>query len=182
MIFAIIIFSFAITVLAFTWFNINNQLSINYGNGDAIMQLQLQNLNQNLFYVGNPVVPVWLNSVQAGNSTSWQNVTIGLAPSFRQGRSNKAITVIDPNKLYAFMSMAGYNYPATKQSLGIGFDYYITIQSTSSVGSGINMSIGRNPASYGALTVDVSKRYALLSNIPVVVTTMIWTNSTLATS
>ncbi len=172
-IFAVIIFSFAITILAFTWFTINNQLSLGYGNGSGIMQLQLQSLAQDLFSPGVP--SNWQSTIDTTNTSTWSGVLVGLT-EYRSSYS------LSSSKIYAFASASSYDYQATKQMLGVGFDYYITIKSDSSYGSGINIRIGSNPASNGALTVYVENRYANLNGVPVAVQIMLWTNTTLATS
>jgi hypothetical protein len=168
-IFAVVIFSFAITVLAFTWFSINNQLSTSYSNVGGIMQTQLQTLSQNLFSQGNP--QNWQSAVNVTNSTTWSGISVGLA-------ATQGSYVISPSKLYTFMSMSNYNYKATKQAFGIGYDYYITITSNPNIGSGINFSIGRSPFNNGALTIYVNKLGATINGVPVVVNMMIWSNVT----
>lgn len=172
-IFAVVIFSFAITILAFTWFTINNELAIGYGNGSGIMQLQLQSLTQSMLSTGTPTN--WQSTVDTTNELTWKGVSIGLAES-------GSGTTLSSSKIYAFASVASYDYQATKQMLGVGYDYYITIKSESGYGSGINIGIGSNPASKNALTVYVENRYANLNGIPVVVQVILWTNTTLATS
>lgn len=172
-IFAIVIFSFAITVLAFTWFNINNQLSLSYGNGTGILQLQLQSLTQNIFSPGIP--NNWQSIVNTTNTSTWRGFAIGLTSA--QGSYS-----LSPNKVYTLISMSNRNYQASKQVLGVGFDYYITIKSNSNIGSGVNMTIGKSPFNSGALTVYVSKVSATMNGAPVMVQLMLWTNTTLATS
>ncbi len=172
-VFAVIIFSFAITILAFTWFNISNQLALGYGNGSGIMQLQLQSLMQNLFSPGIP--NNWQSTINITNPSTWSGVLVGLGTS--QGSYE-----LSSNKVYSLISIADNNYQATKQMLGIGFDYYITIRSASDIGSGLNIDIGRNPASGGALTAYVEKENADINGVPVIVQVVLWTNTTLATS
>jgi hypothetical protein len=173
-IFAVIIFSFAITILAFTWFNISNQLSLASGNGTGIMQLQLESLVQNLLTQGVP--SNWQSTINTTAPSTWSSVSIGLA-------SSQGSYVLSSSKLYTFMSIAnGKNYQLTKQMLGVGFDYYITIKSNSDLGSGVDINIGRNPSTNGALTVYVDKLYASMNGVPVTVQVSLWTNTTLATS
>lgn len=172
-IFAVIIFSFAITVLAFTWFNINNQLSLGYGNGPGIMQLQLQSFAQELFSPGIPAN--WQSSVNTANTAGWDSISIGISNS--QGGA-----ALSTSKIYAFESMSNRDYQATKQALGLGFDYYVTIRSSPALGSGVNINIGSNPAVNGALTVYVDKAAATMNGVPVIVQMILWTNTTFATS
>ena len=171
-IFAVIIFSFAITILAFTWFNINNQLSIGYGNGTGIMQLQLQTLTQTLLTPGTPTN--WQSTVNTTNPATWSGLSVGLT-------SSQGSYALSPSKVYTLASMANHNYQATKQALGTGFDYYIIIKSTDNIGSGINMTIGSSPFK-NALTVYVQKTGATMNGVPVTMEVILWTNTTLATS
>lgn len=175
-VFAIVIFSFAITILAFTWFNISNQLSLGYGGGSQIMQLQLQSVMQNLLSPGIP--SNWQSSINTTNPSTWSGILVGLASS--QGSYS-----LSSSKIYSLISIANYNssdYQATKQIIGTGFDYYITIKSVSDVGSGVDINIGSNPQANGALTEYVDKEYANLNGIPVVVQVVLWTNTTLGAS
>ena len=166
MVFAIVIFSVAITVLAYTWYSVNNQLSLAYGSGSVIAQLQTHALAQSLMSTGYP--NDWMSAVNTTNTLTWTNVSIGLASA--PGSTNMSI-----RKVYTLLAMSNYNYQATKQELGVGYDYYITI-----VGSGLNMTLGENPATNGALSVYVDKRSALLAGIPVTLTVYVWTNTPLA--
>lgn len=174
-VFAVIIFSFAITILAFTWFNISNQLALGYSNGGTLMQLQLQTMSQNLLSPGTP--SNWQGVVNVTNSTTWSGIALGLA-------AGPGSSTLSSQKIYTLISMSNYNYPATKQAMGIGFDYYITIKSMpkAGAGSGINISIGNNPFNNGALTIYVANRNAVLNGVPVTVQTLLWTNTTLVTS
>lgn len=172
-IFAIVIFAVAITVLAFTWFNLNNQLTVSYGNGDVILQLQAHALETSIFSAGYPTN--WQGSIDTQSSSYWSNYSIGLTTSPENSSLSSA-------KLLALQSMANYNYQAAKQPLGIGFDYFIWIKSNPVSGEAINVTIGRDPNKYGALTVDVEKRPGVLNGVPVQVEVMLWTNTTLATS
>ncbi len=172
-IFAVIIFSFAITILAFTWFNISSQLSLGYGNGSGVMQLQLKSLSQNLLSPGYPAN--WQSAVNTTNATTWSGISAGLATS-------QSGTTLSSGKVYALMSMSNFNYQASKQLLGVGFDYYIDIRSSPKIGSGINITIGSNPFNKGALTIYVSNRNAVMNGVPVNVQMILWTNTTIATS
>lgn len=172
-IFAVIIFSFAITILAFTWYNISSQLALGYSNGSGIMQQQLQSLAQSLLSPGVPTY--WQGTIDTANGLTWGGVYAGLA----QGQSG---AVLSPAKVYALLSMSNTNYQATKQVLGVGYDYYITITSGSKIGSGINISIGSSPFNKGALTIYVANRNAVMNGVPVNMRLMLWTNRTLAVS
>ncbi|MGC8652279.1 MAG: hypothetical protein ACP5UH_03460 [Candidatus Micrarchaeia archaeon] len=165
-IFAIVIFSIAITILAFTWYQINSQLSIAYGNGATIMQLQASALASTLLSPGSP--SNWNSYVDTTNPATWSGIGVGIGSN---------TSSIDPDKLYTLMSMSNNNYQATKQALGIGFDYYITITGQTSSGGALNISIGENPGAHNSLTVYVEKRSSHIDGMPVQVTIELWTNT-----
>lgn len=167
-IFAIVIFAVAMTILAFTWYNVNNQLSLSVGSGAIIAQLQAHTLATTLFSTGSPAS--WQGIVNTSNTSTWKGVSIGLA-------SSAGDTNLSTGKIYTFLAMASQNYQATKQKLGVGYDYYIIIK-----GGSINLAIGKNPAPNHALSVFVEKRSAFMGGNPVNVAVLVWTNSTLATS
>jgi hypothetical protein len=165
-IFAIVIFGVAITVLTYTWFNISTQLAISYGGSGSLLQLQAQALSTNLLSTGSP--SDWQSLVAINNVSSWSSVSIGIA-------SAQKSTAISPSKLYAFIDMANTNYSSTKQLLGIGYDYYITI-----TGGSYNITIGQNPSAHQALTVYVVTSGSSIGSTPVIVRTMLWTNKALS--
>ncbi len=165
-IFAMVIFVLALTLLGYTWYNINNQLSLSYGGGAVIAQLQVHSLAQELLSQGYPTG--WTSIVNTTNTLTWNNMSIGLTTS-------SSSTTLSPQKLYAFMSMANANYQATKQVLGVGYDYYIIISS-----GGVNMTIGSNPNANGALSVYVEKRNIFFGGSPATMTVELWTNTALA--
>lgn len=172
-IFALVIFGVAVTVLTFAWYNINNQLSLAYGSGDVMLQLQAKSLASGILSTGTP--QGWQGIANTMNTIGWNNVSIGLASASLNSN-------LSSSKLYTLMSMANYNYQATKQPLGMAFDYYITITSNPSSGAGLNIIIGKNPQTNGALTTYIERRSALLNGIPVSIKIFVWTNTTLATS
>jgi hypothetical protein len=172
-VFALVIFGVALTVLTYTWYNINNQLSLAYGGGDTILQMQVKSLASSILSTGAP--SNWQSITNTVNTMTWRNISIGLA-------SAPLSSNLSSSKLYTMASMANYNYQATKQPLGMAFDYYITITSNPSVGAGLNISIGKNPQTNGALTTYVERRSAFINGIPVSIEIIAWTNTTLATS
>jgi len=167
-IFAMVIFILALTILGFTWYGVNNQLALGYSGSTVIAQLQAHSLAQNLMSTGYPAN--WQSIINTTNTSTWTNTSVGL------GRSASGAN-ISTKKLYTLMSMANQNYQATKFELGISYEYYISIY-----GGLIDINIGRNPNDYHALTTYVEKRGAFLGGIPVTVQVMVWTNSTLAIS
>jgi hypothetical protein len=172
-VFALVIFGIALTVLTFTWYNLNNQLALAYGGGDTILQLQTKSLASDILSTGVPAN--WQSVVNTMNTLTWTNVSVGLA-------SAPLSSNISTSKLYAMASMSNYNYQASKQLLGMAFDYYIAITSNPTSGAGLNITMGRNPLTNNALTTYVERRSAFVNGIPVSVRIMAWTNTTLATS
>ena len=165
MIFAIVIFSGAIIMLSVVWLNINNQLSTSYGFGIGMMQLQLNSLIQRLQSTGSP--PRWNSFVSVNDSATWSNVSIGL------GTGNGSS--ISTNKIMSFMAMANSNYQSTKQLLGVGYDYYVTITSQGQY----NISIGRSPIAYNATAIQVASVPVILDNGQAgTMRIIVWTNTT----
>ncbi len=171
LIFSVVIFSFALTILAYTWFNIGNQLASAYSGTSIILQLQAQTLVQNLMTTGAPAN--WQSTVDTTNVMDWRDVSVGLAST----SSNSSIST---GKLYALISMANYNYPASKQPLGVAFDYYITIVGSPGSANTINIGIGRNPSTNIVLAEHSQRISATLNGVPVIVTVTVWTNTNFA--
>lgn len=157
-IFAIVIFTVAITILTFTWYNINNQLSLAYGNGALTMQLQDHALIASLLSQGSP--SSWQDQVNTTNTSTWGSVGIGILGSNGE---------ISMSKLYALVAMSNYNPEATEQPLGIGYNYYIIID-----GKNINIRIGSSPLGR-SLTTYVARSSSILSGQPVQVEVILWT-------
>jgi hypothetical protein len=165
-IFAIVIFSVALTILTFTWFNISNQLAISYVGSGALLGLQTQALATSLLSTGSP--PNWQSAVSLGGAATWAQVSVGL------GSSQDKMS-ISARKLYTFIAMAAQNYSATKQLLGIGYNYYITI-----TGGPYNIAIGENPTTFHALNTYIVTSGSNIGGTPVIVRTMLWSNKPIA--
>ncbi len=172
LVFAMVIFGFAVSILAYTWFNISAQLSSAYSGAAPIMQLQAQTLAQDLMSPGAPAN--WQSIVNTGSSQSWGNVSIGIV-------SSTGSSAISPAKLNALYLMSVTDYQALKLPLGLGFDYFITVATVPSSTSAVTTVIGRDPNANGALTVYTQRISAALNGAPVVVTVEVWTGSTFAT-
>ncbi|MGC8478708.1 MAG: hypothetical protein ACP5NE_02160 [Candidatus Micrarchaeia archaeon] len=166
LIFSIIIFSVALTILTFTWFGVNSQLSLAYGNGATLMQLQASTFAQTLMSPGAP--SDWAGLVNTTNPSTWGPVSIGLA-------SRPGSTTLSLQKIYAFMSMANANYQATKPYLGIAYEYYVVIK-----GPAFNITIGSSPSQGKALTTYVVKKSVVVDGSPAVMDVIVWTNKPLA--
>lgn len=170
-IFAIVIFTVAMTILAYTWYNIDNQLALSYGSGTETMQFETQVLAERMLTPGTPAD--WNALVNTSDVSTWKDISVGLITS-----SNSS--TISPQKVYTLMAMANYNnsdYQATKPVMGIGYDYYITI-----TGKDVNIRIGENPATHNALTTYVYKTRAVFGTEPVLMKVIVWTNEPVAIS
>lgn len=166
-IFAIVIFAIALTILAFTWYNVGTQLSLEYGAGATLMQLQTQSVSMSLLSQGSPAN--WESIINITNTSTWSGAGIGI------GSINN--TMISSKKLYAFIAMSNYSYQSTKQPLGVSYDYFIRI-----FNNNMNITIGKNPSQYGALTIDVATKSAYINGQPVTVKTILWSNTTFGVS
>ncbi|MEM3841285.1 MAG: hypothetical protein QXN59_01150 [Candidatus Micrarchaeaceae archaeon] len=161
-IFAIVIFTIAMTILAFTWYNINSELAISAGGGATIMQLQAQVLAQSLMSPGYPAH--WYSQINISNPSTWQGISLGIGASNGTGISSR--------KLYTMIAMANLDYGVTKQLLGVGYNYYIMIYNNQ-----INITIGPNPSAGNALTTDVVNKYGYINGQPVKIKIIVWTNT-----
>jgi len=168
-IFAVVIFGIALALLAYTWFGVNTQLSIVYGNGATLLQMQAQTVAKQLLTTGAP--PNWQGIINVSNTVTWTGVGAGLA------LSNSGVA-LSTSKIYALMAMSNPStYQLSKQMLGVGYDYYIEI-----IGNNYNITIGENPSTYNTLTTGVYQESATINGAPVTVMIMIWTNQPLAVS
>jgi len=168
-IFAVVIFGIAITLLAYTWFDVNTQLSLAYGNGATILQIQAQAVSRQLLTTGSPTN--WQGVVNVSNTITWAGVGAGLA------LSNSGVA-LSQSKIYALMLISNSStYQLSKQVLGVGYDYYIEI-----VGNNYNITMGINPSTSNAFTTAVYRESATINGAPVTIITMIWTNQPLAVS
>ena len=166
-IFAIVIFTFTITMVGVMWLHISNGLASSYSNPQGVIYMQATAMSDILLSPGAPVD--WQGTVTATNSLGWAGISPGITSAAGQMQ-------ISPAKLYALMAMAAANYTATKPLFGIGNDYYIAITSP---GAGIgNITVGRNPLTSSASTIIVDRRSAVLNGNPVWVEVMVWSNST----
>ncbi|MGC8648820.1 MAG: hypothetical protein ACP5UN_01195 [Candidatus Micrarchaeia archaeon] len=165
--FAIFIFSIALIIVAFIWNTVNNQLATSFSSSATSMKLEAQTLAASFLSKGSP--NNWYSLVNTTNPTTWTGIFIGVEKNTGRG-------VISENKLATFISMSNYNYQATKQALGINYEYYIEI-----IGNNLNISIGRNPLIYHSLSTYLTNETAIYNNEIVNVKIYIWSNTTLAT-
>ncbi len=163
MIFAIIIFSFTITILALSWLNINYQLSASYTGASGTLSLQAKSMISGILSQGYP--KNWYSIVNTTNTLTWQGTYPGIYGS---------AGAISDMKLAALESMVNYNYSAIKPLLGLGYEYYIEIYSPDN--QSINLTIGHNPFALGATTIYVDKEPSMLDGKSVIVETLLWTN------
>ncbi|MCL5433514.1 MAG: hypothetical protein M1538_00865 [Candidatus Marsarchaeota archaeon] len=166
--FGLFIFSIALIIAAFIWTSVNNQIATSLSSSTTIIKLETQTFALSLLSEGAP--NNWYSVINTTNTTTWQNIYVGLESSSKPKS-------ISPNKLAALISMSNYDYQATKQSLGIGYDYYISIE-----GKLLDINIGRNPLAYNAITIFKVNETSFYDNEPVNVEVYLWSNTTLGIS
>jgi hypothetical protein len=168
MVFAMVVFMAAITILASTWLSISNQLALSSSGIIELMQLQVQQVSQNLVSAGTPVN--WQSIVNTSQPSTFSDVSPGLAASVGSSSISSA-------KLYTLISMVNKNYSAAGLSFGATYDYYINL-----AGGSINVSIGKNPLTNGAVTTFVSTRSAFMNGVPITIKVYIWSSHPSAVS
>jgi hypothetical protein len=167
LIFAMIISLFALVLLSFTWYNINSQLSLASGFGSGSLSMQAQAEGTQLLSQGRPVN--WESVVDISNTLTWYNISIGIGNGTAGG--------ISMNKLSTLEAMASYDYQATKEAMGTGYDYYIVLQ-----GNSTSMSIGMNPQASKATDIQVFSEPVVVEGVPENIKIYIWTNSSFGIS
>jgi hypothetical protein len=169
-IFAMVIFSSALLIITFVWISVSNQFSLAYGMGLQTMQAQLQSLQAQIVTPGVPAD--WNAFVNVSNTITWKNLSIGLGTG-----SGSSLSL---SKIMTLMSMSGYSpasYQATKTLLGVGYDYYIVINGTSST-----MTMGLPPYNLNPYAIQVARQSAVLNGVPVRVQVIVWTNKSFGVS
>ena len=166
-IFAMVIFTFAVSLLSFTWYTIDAQIGVTSGTSVQSMQLQLEATSEKILSPGYP--SNWNSVVNPTNSLTWGNVSMGLG--------NGATGAISTGKLFTFSAMSSNSYAATKALLGSSYDYYIVIKSAS-----FTIPIGKKPtpAIGGALngvTVQSTSKAVTINGQAANMQIYIWTNS-----
>lgn len=161
-IFAIALFGVAIVILTFVWYNISNQFAVASGYGVESMQTQLQGLESMVLSAGHPAN--WNSFVDLSNTITWANMSTGLVGS--QGS-------LSTKKILTLMAMSNTNYQATKQDLGVGYDYYINIKSST-----FNVNIGQNPNGRNATSIQVATVPIVVDGSPGYMQLIVWTNTT----
>lgn len=161
-VFAIVIFGIVLTIILFIWFSVNTNLSSSYSNTNIVLQMQNHMLSQSLLTPGVP--NNWPSFINTTNALTWNGMTIGLA--YSQRNINFSVS-----KIYTLMAMANYNYSYTKQIFGLSYNYYIVI-----TGSSMNVSIGENPQTNGATTVNIEKTNIFIQGTLATMKTIVWTN------
>lgn len=164
MIFAIVIFAITMVILTYVWFNISQQFSITYSNTYGNMQSNMQQLTNRLLTTGTP--SDWYYLVDPSDLSTWTNASIGLESSNSSALSEA--------KIAKLAALAQINYQASKQLLGVSYNYYIVIYSPQLY----NLSIGLDPMEYNATTVVVQNTPVILDNgVPAELRVMLWTTS-----
>lgn len=168
-IFGITIFLAAVVVLLAVWYNVVQEFSLSYGYGAGSLQDQLQSLQARIVYTGVP--SSWSAQVNPSSTATWNNVSIGLGTG-----DNTTVSIA---KVLELAAMARSNYQATKAPMGMGYEYYMVISSPYFT----NVSIGLNPATYNATSIQVTSRQVALDNgLPASIKMMVWTNRTYGVS
>ncbi len=162
-IFAIVIFGVSIVLITFVWYDVTNQFTLASGYGVGAAQGQLQSLETRLVGPGSP--SGWYSTISASNTVTWSNISIGLGST---GQAN-----LSTQKIFTLLAMSNNNYQATKQDLGVGYDYYIIIH-----GSNYNLAIGSNPAIKNATTEQVATIPVTISGSSAQMQIIVWTNTT----
>ena len=162
-IFAMVIFVFAVVILTFVWYNVSNQLSLSSGSGIEGLQYQAQSLGDTLLSAVYPAS--WPAFVNISNTDTWVNFTAGIGT----GNGNR----ISTQKMMELVAMSNYNYEATKSVLGVGYDYYIKI-----TGNGLGIGIGLNPFNNRAASIQVVTKPVVIGNQTAQMQVMVWTNTT----
>ena len=163
-IFAMVIFSIAIVILTYVWFNVSQQFSVTYTNTLSNMQTNAQQLSNRLITSGSPAS--WYYIVDPSNLSTWSNVSIGL--------TNSNGTALSEAKIAKLAAVSLINYQASKQLLGTSYNYYIDIYSPQLY----NYTIGPNPIAYNATTIVLSSTPVMLNNgVPAELRVMLWTTN-----
>ncbi len=162
-IFAAVIFGTAVIIMTFVWYSVSNQFSITSGYGVEGMRTQLQNAEARILGSGTP--GNWNSFINTSNTATWSNISVGLA-------MNNSLN-LSTSKVFTLMAMSNYNYQATKQALGIGYDYYITISN-----SQFNLSIGSSPFNKRSMSQQVATAPVMVGGSPAVMKIIVWTNTT----
>lgn len=169
-IFAMVIFGTALALLTFAWSSISGQLANTYGLGLQSMQAQLSNLQNRILAQGTP--QNWNSQINISDTGTWNNVSIGLGTG--QGSQ------LSLQKIYELAAMTNHNetsYQATKQLIGVGYDYYITVQTQN-----FTLAMGSYPFDKNPYAVQTTTKSAVLDGMPATIQIMVWTNETFGVS
>lgn len=166
-IFAIVIFTFAVSMMAFVWYTVNSQSSIATGTGVQSMQLQLETLSEKILGTGYPIN--WYSGIDTSNSLTWVNLSAGLGSG--------PLGTLSYNKVVTLAAMSNGNYPATKPLLGVSFDYYIVIKNNN-----YYLTMGKKPVpqigtALNGVTQQVTNKAVTINGQPANMQIFIWTNS-----
>jgi len=162
-IFAIVLFVFAVVLLTLVWTDISGEFSISYSGNLAHMQSQLQSLGTQLLSTGTP--SNWNLALNLSSEGTWQNLSVGLG--------NGTSGALSQGKINSLYNMSNTNYQVTKQSLGIAYEYYITFSTT-------GVAIGRNPATTNVTSIQSLSLPVVINGVPSRMQIQLWSNSTLS--
>ncbi|MCL5239011.1 MAG: hypothetical protein M1286_00860 [Candidatus Marsarchaeota archaeon] len=168
-IFAMIIFGSALIILTFVWVNVSSQYNLVYSFGLQTMQAQLQSLQGRIIGTGYP--SDWNSVANITNTGTWNNISIGL------GNGNG---MLSQSKIMTLMAMTNYGpseYQATKPLLGVGYDWYISINY-----SNVSLTMGLYPYTRNPYAVQVARQSDVLNGVPVKMQIILWTNKSFGVS
>jgi hypothetical protein len=169
-IFAIVVFGSALMLITFVWLGVSSQFSLSFPLGTQLMQAQVQSLQNRIVSQGTPAS--WYVSVNALDTSTWNNISVGLGTGVNGQLS--------PTKIMAFLAMSSGSsatYQATKQLLGVSYDYYIVINATN-----YTISLGLPPYKMNPYAVVVGRQSATLNGVPVAMQVILWTNKSFGVS
>lgn len=169
-IFAMVIFGTTLVLLTFAWSSMSGQLSSTYGLGLQSMQEQLQSLQSRILAPGTP--NDWASQVNISNTGTWSNMSIGLGTG-----SGSQLSL---PKIYTLAAMTNHNstsYQATKQLIGVGYDYYITVKTAN-----VTLAMGSYPFNKDPYAIQTATKSAILNGLPATVQIMVWTNKSFGVS
>lgn len=159
-VFGVVVFIFGVVILSYAWITISGSYTSSSSNNAGVMQSELIQLNSQLFSSGTP--SNWDSLVDVSNTMTWGGISIGIGK----------YSSISNNKLISFIAMSNENYQSTKDNLGITYDYYINITSST-----FKISIGRNPQLFNATSINVLKEPITINGAPATAQIMVWTNT-----
>ncbi|MGB9703784.1 MAG: hypothetical protein ACPLXS_03720 [Candidatus Micrarchaeales archaeon] len=158
------IFLLALISLILIWQNVVSGLATSLGYSSDILLEQANLLTKRLMSQGYP--SNWETIINPTLPNTWPLISIGISKDGKR---------IDQNKLLAFIAISSFNYSKSKQLLGVGFDYFIRINSKD-----ISIQIGKNPLSFNAINIQKVSIPIIIANENGKMDVYVWSNSTIS--